>query len=101
MFEWETSKEALVWLMGAGSVALFSLLAQYWNWFQGLDSEAKKYISNVIVSVIALVAYGLNQFVPVEVFEIVDPVIKIFAAVLGSVGFKELWYRFVVKNPQK
>ena len=99
--EWETSKEILVWLMGAGSIALFSLLAEYWQWFQDKDPETKKYLSNVIVSFIALLAYGLNQFVPVEVFEYLDPVIKIVLTVIGSVGFKELWYRFITKKPIK
>lgn len=96
--EWETSKEILVWLMGAGSIAMFSLLAEYWKWFQEKDPETKKYLSNVIVSVIALVAYGLNQFVPVDVFEYLDPIIKIVLTVIGSVGFKELWHRFITKK---
>jgi len=99
--EWETSKDVIVWLMGAGSIALFSLLAEYWTWFQEKDSETKKYVSNVVVSVIALVAYALYMFVPAEVFEAADPIIKIVVAVLGSVGFKELWYRFVTKVPKK
>lgn len=98
MWEFESTRDVVAWLMVGGAVAVFSMAAEYWQWFQGLQPDAKKYLSNVLVALIALVGYGTYTYVPVEVFENIDPFVKLFFAVVGSVGFKELWHKWVNKK---
>jgi len=98
MGEFDSSKEVLAWLMAGGGIALFSLIAERWVWFQGLTQEAKKYLSNLAVAGIALIAFIVYASVPEAVFVEIDPYIKLFVTIVGSVGFKEVWHKLVNKK---
>jgi len=77
-------QDLLVWLMGGlGSSAVVSYLAERWAWFQSLAPEVKKLYKTVGASVVAILAFLANQYVPVEVWNSLSPYWQLILGVIA------------------
>lgn len=76
-------QEFLVWLAsGLSASFVFSYVAERWDWFQSLGVEAKKLWSTVGASVLAVLAYVVYTYVPVEVWTLLSPYWQLVVAVI-------------------
>lgn len=76
--------EWLLWVAsGLGSSAVFSYIAERWDWFQTLKSDTKRLVATVGASVLALTAYAVVTFTPAEFWVLLTPYWQIVVGVIA------------------
>jgi len=77
-------QDVLVWLFGGvGASAVFSYLAERWEWFQSLTVDTKKVYKTVGASVIAILAFVAYTYVPVSYWEVLSPYWQVVVGVIA------------------
>ena len=87
--------EFMTWLgSGVGALMAFSFLAELSPAWQNLPAKNKRFWSKLGAVVIALLAFLVLNFVPVETIALIDPYFKVIVGVLvmdaGAQGFHQV-----------
>jgi len=80
---------ALVYLSGVGVIVAISWLWDYFNWFPNAEPKNKKLILFGISVVVALSAYAIKTYVPVEIINQAGPFFGIIALIFANLFIGE------------
>jgi drug/metabolite transporter (DMT)-like permease len=87
-----TLSDFLVLLSGVGVIAAVSWVIEYFGWFQSLEAKKKQLFFFVICVVVALAAYCIKTFVPVDVLEQIAPFFELVAAIFAYLFLGEKFH---------
>ena len=69
----------LVYLSGVGVIAAVSWLWEYFDWFPTMEVKNKKLLLFGISAIVALSAYAVQTYVPVDIINQIAPFFSIIA----------------------
>ena len=89
-------QELLAWLLNAGGVILLaSWVLDKIPQFAPLPPELKKLINKLVVVILALGVYALQTYVPVEVWEVINPWLSVASGVLVVYSAQQAYHQQV------
>lgn len=91
-----TLNDFLVFLGGVGGVAAVSWVLEYFGLFQNLEAKQKQLVYFLLCVVVALSAYGIKTYVPVEILDQIEPFFEI-VAVIFAYQFLGTKYHYATK----
>jgi len=84
----------LLWAINAGgNVIICSWLLERFGWYQAQSSNKKQWIFFGASSVIAILAYCVLNFVPVDVFEVIKPIFGIIYVTFTNVFLGSVFHK--------
>lgn len=89
-----TILDGLIWLTGAGALFVVSKAVEKWAWFQDLEAETKQLLATVLASAVAVIAYILQVYVPVEFWEVLTPYWTLIVGIVSMNYGLELFHKF-------
>ena len=87
-----TLSDFLVLLGGVGVVAAVSWVFEYFAWFQNTEPKTKQLIFFITCVVIAIGAYCIKTFVPVEILNQIAPFFELIAAIFAYLFLGEKFH---------
>lgn len=79
-------------LLSGGSISVVSFLVERVEKFQMLLPEQKEYVFFGLSAVVAVGAYLVMNFVPVEILALVDPYFKIVAGLFSTIIVSKMFH---------